>query len=77
MKLPRDMWASIVNCPAPLGYPLTGYFYVFAYKNPTNPKSRDLIVWILTKGQQETASFGYARLPPAVQKQALAALTGR
>lgn len=77
VKLPRDMRASIVNSPAPLGYPLTGYFYVFAYKNPTNPKSRDLIVWILTKGQQEAASFGYARLPPAVRKQALAALTGR
>ena len=76
VTLPRDMRGSIVNSPAPLGYPLVGYTYLFVYTHPANPQVKDFITWILTKGQRDTAIFGYASLPAHVQKQALAAVAG-
>jgi len=77
VKLPRDMRGSIVNSPAPAGYPVVGYFYVFADEKYTGANAKTLITWMLTKGQVKSAMFSYAPLPPAVEKQALAALISR
>ncbi len=75
VRQPEDLRGSLVNSPAPLGYPLVGYTYLCVYKRPASRKANDLITWMLTEGQRDAAGFGYAPLPPSVRKQALAALS--
>lgn len=71
-KTTPDMRGSIVNAPAPLGYPLVGYTYLLIYKNGAKPAVKDLLTWCLTTGQHDATDLLYAPLPPTVQKRALA-----
>ena len=70
-----DLRGSIVNSPAPFGYPLVGYYYVSCYKHLAGLEASGLIVWMLTDPHQDAAVLSYIPLPPSVRAKALTLVT--
>lgn len=66
---------SIVDAPGDNSYPITGYSWVLLYQEPTDPGRarlvRDVMEWLVTKGQSVAKSVNYVPLPENVQQQAL------
>lgn len=66
---------SIVDAPGGNSYPITGYSWVLLYQEPTDPGRarlvRDVMEWLVTKGQSVARSVNYVPLPENVQQKAL------
>lgn len=66
---------SIVDTSCAECYPISGYSWVLLYKNPEDPKRagqvKDVMSWLVTKGQPIAATVDYVPLPANVQQQAL------
>lgn len=73
VKLPADFRKVAVNTSDPQGYPITGFTFLLVYKD-TKPAVKQFLLWALTDGQKDADGLLYAKLPPAVQKRALAAV---
>jgi phosphate transport system substrate-binding protein len=71
VQLPADFRKVIVNTSDPKGYPISSFTYILVYPN-CKPAVKSFLNWALTTGQKDAPTLGYAPLPPAVQKKALA-----
>ena len=71
-KMPPDFRRSIVNSPAATGYPITGFTYLLVFRNDTRLEVKNLLIWCLTLGQKDAATYLYAPLTPNIRRQALA-----
>lgn len=65
---------SIVDAPCPDCYPISGYSWVLLYKVPNDPQRGTLVKqmmnWLVTKGQPIAKTVDYVPLPDNVQQQA-------
>lgn len=65
---------SIVDSACPDCYPISGYSWVLLYKTPDNAQRGTLVKqimdWMVTKGQPIAKTIDYVPLPANVQKQA-------
>ena len=75
--LATDLW----NQPGDEAYPISGFVYVFVYKDMKNIKSQEkaqalvtFLHWAATDGQKLAMELDYAPLSPAVQEKAQAAM---
>ena len=69
---------SIVDATGADSYPISGYSWVMVYKTPQDPQRgalvKEVLTWLVTKGQPIAKSVDYVPLPDNVQKQALGVL---
>jgi len=69
---PRDF--SIVNRPGADSYPIAGYSWVIVFENPSDKARgkmvREVMSWLVTKGQDIAGTLDYVPLPSNVQKVA-------
>jgi phosphate transport system substrate-binding protein len=69
------MHVSITDAPGDGVYPIAAFTYLLVpqqLKDPgKNATMRELLRWILTSGQKQCASLGYAALPPGVAARVL------
>ncbi len=77
---PGDLRGSIINSAGVRAYPIASFTYFLIPEKFSDPAKAasvmDFLRWTLTFGQKESASLGYAALPDAVARQALASLGG-
>jgi len=73
-KMPVDLRASIVNAPGASAYPISGFTWILAYKNQTDPAKAlalaRLLWWAIHDGQKMNADLDYGQLPDKVVKMA-------
>jgi phosphate transport system substrate-binding protein len=66
---------SIVDASCEDCYPISGYSWVLLYKKPHDPARaallKEIMTWLVTKGQPIAKTVDYVPLPENVQKQAL------
>jgi phosphate transport system substrate-binding protein len=71
---------SIVDAACPDCYPISGYSWVLLYREPADPARgklvKQLMSWLVTKGQPIAQAIDYVPLPANVQRQALHILDG-
>lgn len=69
---------SIVDTAAPQAWPISGYSWVVVYRNPTDKARakmvKDVLTWLVTKGQPIAGTLDYVPLPENVQRTALSTL---
>jgi phosphate ABC transporter phosphate-binding protein len=74
-----DSQISILNAPGKTAYPISTFTWVLVPVEGLDPQKRaaiaDLLNWMLTSGQKQCASLGYAPLPHEVVARELQALT--
>jgi phosphate transport system substrate-binding protein len=63
--MPANFWLSITNAPGRDAYPIASFTYLLA-DLAKNAFMRDLLEWILTSGQRQSAGLGYGSLPPEI-----------
>jgi phosphate transport system substrate-binding protein len=73
VQLPPDFRKVITNTTAPDGYPITSFTFLLV-RPGGQPELKAFLKWALTDGQKIAPELYYAPLPPAVQKDALAAV---
>ena len=75
-----DFRSSITNAAGAQAYPIAAFtYFLIPEKFADTAKAQsmvDFLRWMLTFGQKESASLGYAALPDAVAKQALESIGG-
>ena len=75
-NLPDNMEVSITDSSNPNAYPISGFTWILAYENQTDPAKADavaqLVNWMLTDGQKFAAPLEYAPLKGAAVKKAQA-----
>jgi phosphate transport system substrate-binding protein len=68
--MPSDFRVSIVNAPGKASYPISTFTYLLIPSQIPDAGKRkaitDFLHWMLTEGQKEAASLGYASLPKEV-----------
>jgi len=73
--LPADYRVSIVNAPGSDAYPISSFTWLLVpIRSASAAKGRvlkDLLSWIVTKGQGEAASLSYAPLPKDIADKVL------
>jgi phosphate transport system substrate-binding protein len=73
-----DLTYDPIYATGPTSYPITSPTWILAYQNQTDSAKgtalKAFLTYILTKGQKLAPSVNYAPLPPALTKQALAAV---
>lgn len=66
---------SIVDAAGANSYPISGYSWVMLYENPSDPARgklvREVMGWLVTKGQAVAESVKYVPLPQNVQQRAI------
>ena len=66
---------SIVDASCAECYPISGYSWVLLYQKPADPKRgalvKEIMSWLVTKGQPIAKTVDYVPLPANVQQQAL------
>ena len=72
--MPADFRFSITNAPGRESYPIASFTYLLLADPGKNGWMRDLVEWILTSGQRQSAGFGYGTLPPEVVERAQKAI---
>lgn len=79
--MPPDFRISITNAPGRKSYPLAAFTYLLIPLKPTDAKKgaylRELLGWIFSSGQRQSAALGYGSLPPEIirgAEQAIASL---
>jgi len=75
-NLPDNMEVSITDSSNPNAYPISGFTWILAYENQTDPAKADavaqLVNWMVTDGQKFAAPLEYAPLKGAAVKKAQA-----
>ena len=70
------MEVSITDSANPNAYPISGFTWILAYENQTDPAKADavaqLVNWMVTDGQKFAAPLEYAPLKDAAVKKAQA-----
>src|SRR5262245_267930 len=65
-NLPDNMEVSITDSPNPNAYPISGFTWILAYENQTDPAKADavaqLVNWMITDGQKFATPLEYAPL---------------
>jgi phosphate ABC transporter phosphate-binding protein len=73
-----DLRFSALNMPAKEAYPITTFTWLLVPRTSADPRKRAAIAgflrWMLTTGQKQCASLGYAPLPPEIVREELAAV---
>jgi phosphate transport system substrate-binding protein len=73
-----DLTYDPIYATGPTSYPITSPTWILAYKQQSDQDKgaalKAFLTYILTKGQKVAPSVDYAPLPPALTKQALAAV---
>ena len=73
-----DPGLSVLNTPAKDAYPLTTFTWLLVPRTGIDPQKRAAIAgflrWMLTTGQKQCASLGYAPLPHEVAGEELKAV---
>jgi phosphate transport system substrate-binding protein len=76
--MPPDFRISITNAPGRKSYPLAAFTYLLIPLKPPDPKKtaylRDLLGWIFSSGQRQSAALGYGSLPPEIIRRAQQAI---
>jgi phosphate transport system substrate-binding protein len=72
--MPADFRLSITNAPGRESYPIASFTYLLLADPGKNGWMRDLVEWILTSGQRQSAGLGYGTLPPEVVERAQKAI---
>lgn len=78
-KTPNDTRVSITNSTNPGAYPIASYTYIIFYQdqkygNRTEAQAKalkELLTWMVTKGQQYNEGLDYAKLPESTVRKAL------
>jgi len=72
--MPPNFKISITNAPGRKSYPVAAFTYLLipAKKDDAarNAFFRELLDWILTSGQRQSAALGYGSLPPEIVRRA-------
>lgn len=72
--MPPNFRISITNAPGRKSYPVAAFTYLLipvkAADVPKGDFLRDLLGWVLTAGQRQSAALGYGSLPPEIVKRA-------
>lgn len=75
-NLPDNMEVSITDSANANAYPISGFTWILAYENQTDPAKADavaqLVHWMVTDGQKFAAPLEYAPLKGAAVKKAQA-----
>ena len=73
--LPADYRVSITNPPGANAYPIASFTWLLVPLRPSSAAKgrvlKDLLTWILTKGQSEASALAYAPLPSQVADKVL------
>jgi phosphate transport system substrate-binding protein len=76
--MPPNFRISITNAPGRKSYPIAAFTYLLVPVKGTDAKKsallRDLLGWVLTSGQRQSAALGYGSLPPEIIRRAQQAL---
>lgn len=76
---PPDLRTTLTDGPDANAYPISGTTFALVYQNQTNPAKAaaliNFLAWVLTSGQDESASVTYAPLGADLQKLAVGQLT--
>jgi phosphate ABC transporter phosphate-binding protein len=74
----KDFRLSILNAPGKSAYPISTFTWLLIPTHIQDPQKKEAITamlhWMLTSGQKECASLGYAPLPREVAARALHAI---
>jgi phosphate transport system substrate-binding protein len=69
---------SIVDAGGADSYPICGYSWALLYKNPKDPargaQLKNVMEWLVTKGQEDAEAIDYVPLPDNVQQEAIKTL---
>jgi phosphate transport system substrate-binding protein len=72
--MPPDFRISITNAPGRKSYPLAAFTYLLIPLRPTDAQKgsylRELLGWIFSSGQRQSAALGYGSLPPEIIRRA-------
>jgi phosphate transport system substrate-binding protein len=72
--MPANFRLSITNAPGRDSYPITSFTYLLVADIAKNASMGDLLQWILTSGQRQSAGLGYGSLPPEIVERELKAI---
>ena len=76
--MPLDFRISITNAQGRKSYPVAGFTYLLIPAKTADTRKaaflRDLLGWIFTSGQRQSAALGYVSLPPEIIRRALQAI---
>src|SRR5262249_9637213 len=76
--MPPNFRISITNAPGRKSYPVSAFTYLLIPVKPADPNKgallRDLLGWIFTSGQRQSAALGYGSLPPETIRRAQQAI---
>lgn len=78
VPLPGDTRVSITDADGPASYPIAGYTWLLVYRDQNYGKRsetqakavKDMLEWVVTKGQQFNEDLGYAELPDTAKARA-------
>ena len=78
LSLPDNLRAFVSDPQGEEAYPIVTYSWLLAYKNYDDPRKakalREVMLWALTDGQNDSESLGYVPLSDAVVTKAKAAV---
>lgn len=73
--IPTDFRVSITNAPGKDAYPISSFTWLLVpVRSPDSAKGKvlkDLIIWMVTSGQNEAAGLSYAPLPKPIADKVL------
>jgi phosphate transport system substrate-binding protein len=72
--MPANFRLSITNAPGRESYPIASFTYLLLADPGKNGWMLDLVEWMLTSGQRQSAGLGYGTLPPEVVERAQRAI---
>lgn len=76
--MPPNFRISITNAPGRRSYPVAAFTYLLIPVKATDDKKnaflRDLLGWVFTSGQRQSAALGYGSLPPEIIRRAQQAI---
>jgi phosphate transport system substrate-binding protein len=76
--MPPNFRISITNASGRKSYPVAGFTYLLIPVKAADAQRsaflRDLLGWVLTSGQRQSAALGYGSLPPEIVRRAQQAL---
>jgi phosphate transport system substrate-binding protein len=78
-EMPSDFRVSITNAPGANAYPISSFTWMLIPERISNTAKRDAIKnflrWMLTDGQSQVESLGYAPLPSQVRSREMAQIS--
>jgi phosphate transport system substrate-binding protein len=76
--MPPNFRISITNAPGRRSYPVAAFTYLLIPVKAADAKKgallRDMLGWVFTSGQRQSAALGYGSLPPEIIRRAQQAL---